>query len=597
MKKTKRKASRRHKAKPNVGAAIVKVEPPASLAPPPRQGFSIAPKVKQTVQDTEQIRRFISTCLNVDYRRKAPKIKQAIQDIYAAGGGHGDLSKEQERKIYKLENDLEALEIDWGTIPGSKPFLKQPGAEKFMLWLNVRPIYHKQVTEIGDGHLEMVCYVTYKVKGGEEEVFEGPEASCTTMETNFRYIWAESQHTPTQDEVDRGYQTKMGKWMWIKKWKSGKSLGTVKTWFIKIDNPNIWNERNKVRQQGQKRAVVKGVRNMGAISEIFQAGPDEWDIPPEDDEPQEDSRDVDMDYTEGGRQVFVNGKSPSGRVKSAELQREEDLTSKHEIAVSKTRGTWCERHKGDYSKCPADEHSDAENEAMWVAEQDARSAAKKGAAPAQTKTEQPKYKGGVFELDWTEDENNPILRALGFGVADLALVIEEIQRKCFIEWGRDDWWHIDPYYVASLRELLVRFGLRLDEIKPAKPAPPKPAPPAPAKAAAPQTKQEKPKIPEPVLECGIIDRVNYQTVNKRLMAYITIAMSGKRKATYSSWDKDINDEINKGQTREIEFYSVQKGQYLNLVGLKRIGKQEYHDGKIPVVQQKDRQPGGKTLWG
>ena len=54
----------------------------------------------------------------------------------------------------------EKFEIDWGTIPGvDKPFLKQPGAEKFCFWLNIRPKYFKTEIDLGAGHLEMVCHV------------------------------------------------------------------------------------------------------------------------------------------------------------------------------------------------------------------------------------------------------------------------------------------------------------------------------------------------------------------------------------------------------------------------------------------------------
>ena len=42
---------------------------------------------------------------------------------------------------------------------------------------------------------------------------------------------------------------------------------------------------------------------------------------------------------------------------------------------------------------------------------------------------------------------------------------------------------------------------------------------------------------------------------------------------------------------------VSKGTtYVNLVGLKRVGSQEYMDMKIPVIDNKDRTAGGKTLF-
>ncbi len=53
----------------------------------------------------------------------------------------------------------------------------------------------------------------------------------------------------------------------------------------RVENPNIYDERNKVRQMGEKRAFVKSIKRMGALSQVFQEDPNEWpetlDVRPE----------------------------------------------------------------------------------------------------------------------------------------------------------------------------------------------------------------------------------------------------------------------------------------------------------------------------
>jgi len=82
MAKKKKKIRRSPRKKPieaNTTTAIVKVEPPSNITVRPQ--FSIAPRIKQMVEDTERIRRFVSQCLNTDYQHKAPEIKKQIAEM------------------------------------------------------------------------------------------------------------------------------------------------------------------------------------------------------------------------------------------------------------------------------------------------------------------------------------------------------------------------------------------------------------------------------------------------------------------------------------------------------------------------------------
>src|SRR6202162_2479610 len=135
------KKRRRSKKKPET--AIVLAKP----TPAPIQVASAIPKIEETIENLERVRRFVSKALNTDLQRELAKLAKKTL-------------KPEERT--KEEISLrDRLEIDSGTIPGvDKPFLKQPSAEEFMFWLNLRPRYTKREVESPGGHLEMICSVT-----------------------------------------------------------------------------------------------------------------------------------------------------------------------------------------------------------------------------------------------------------------------------------------------------------------------------------------------------------------------------------------------------------------------------------------------------
>lgn len=257
---------------------------------------SAVPSVQSTIQNLEQIRRFVTNCFNVDLKARIATLPKKPD---------GSLVKDLDQKERKR------LEVDWGTIPGvDKPFLMQPGAEKFLLWLNLRPKFYTKEHELPDGHMEVVCHVVLHSKKTGEEVFEGPDCSCSTMESNYRFRWADADAKPSDAIVAKMKQAGTGRNYKKAVWVKGHHTGDEWVWQERIENPNIYDERNKVRQISQKRGLVKGVKNMGAMSELFNADPDEWNIP---DEPTEDPRN-EMDYTESGRRIVgQDGRTPSGK--------------------------------------------------------------------------------------------------------------------------------------------------------------------------------------------------------------------------------------------------------------------------------------------
>jgi hypothetical protein len=223
-----------------------------------------ARSIAETMVDFETVRRFISKGLNQSLQRaEATAKKKNLQ-----------LSEQQRKK----------LEIDYGTIPGvNKPFLLQPGAEKIARWLKVRPVYDTADTELGNGHLEVVSRCRLLDRATHEEVFQGPRCSCSSMEPNFRYRWVQADPQPSKDWIfSEGKVRKAeGTGKSVKEWKNGKPTGNW-LWMDRVENKDIHGERNKIRQMGEKRAIVKAIRNYGALSEIFTEDPSEWAFPDED---------------------------------------------------------------------------------------------------------------------------------------------------------------------------------------------------------------------------------------------------------------------------------------------------------------------------
>lgn len=251
----------------------------------------------------------------VDYLRKealaAPSIQQTVQ-------------KHKEIRFF-IKKQLKSG-IDYDNIPGTNgKTLLQPGAEKIALWLKVRPYFETVETPMEGGHIEVVVRthmlptLVYDLimqvieKGGgniESSVqaiiraseLSNATASCSTMETNFRYRWADMRdenEVPVQPDKMKAARLKainMGRHIPAKMHfgkivplthadKKAKMAVEYWIWQERVENPNIYDERNKVRQMGEKRSFVKSIKRMGALSEVFQEDPNEWpetlDVKPE----------------------------------------------------------------------------------------------------------------------------------------------------------------------------------------------------------------------------------------------------------------------------------------------------------------------------
>lgn len=627
--KTLRKHRKQHKRmaakiakQPTQTTAIVTVEKPDMLATSPsvRSMVSMVRKVQETVTDLERVRRFVSTCLNVDmqkWERKHP---------YPEAGTN--------EQIEEWDEERRALQVDWGTIPGvDKPFLMQPGAEKFMFWLELRPHYVNREVELGEHHLEIISHVIFYHKRTKEEVFEGPDCSCTTLEDNFRYMWAERKDpctcqnkwecTKAEGLCDGGRykqrqkDVKMGKSMKVNRYRGGKFIGKEWAWFERIEIPNISGKRNNVRQIGQKRALVKGVRGMGAISEIFTQPPDEWDIPEE----REDTPETEMDYTEGGRRIYVDGKSPSGKHIDPKTQGYErpvrrQTLSEQQIAALKAEGAWCEKHQCDIALCPSEDHSREENEAACKIIEKRKSSANagtKGAAasrqpqvstapPVNSSPEPaggaPTYLGTIF-VDFSLDAGTPVVRG------DLSNLTENLEKHCGAVW-HDGWWRIPTKHVETVAAMAKQLNYKFEIIQKSSAASaedsrstPRGGPPPPPAA----TKKRGPRKGTPGEHTiqGVIEKaIPHEGASPRVDFLVKTDKGTFWMGCYSkTWFGILGKEKYPCPVTLVVKTTINETRgktYRNILRVIKIRDVEYDENAKRVIQQRTREAGGPTLF-
>jgi len=201
---------------------------------------------------------------------------------------------------------------------------------------------------------------------------------------------------------------------------------------------------------------------------------------------------------------------------------------------------------------------------------------------------------GLVEIDCTVEW--PIVRG------DIQNITERLSMAygTAFEWGQDSWWHIDPKYVSELVDLLSSTGFKVDvKIK----TPPKSSAgqksamtSPPSEAAGSGAGSGRDQSAAPTVISGTVERV----VPDVKYAVITLATKDGKKPSWKCFDKDISEILRKnlGKLAEVILQTrISKDvTYTNLIGLKNVAGQEYEDLKVPVVQQKNREAGGRTLF-
>lgn len=244
-----------------------------------------------------------------------------------------------------------------------------------------------------------------------------------------------------------------------------------------------------------------------------------------------------QDLTPGGREISIDGVAPSGKILDS-------------------RATQAAPLDGNAAHGHAPGSTGAKN----------AEAALKRVEEADAKLAEKKYRGTV-EVD-LGIPSDPIVRG------DIGNLLELIQKHCKAEW-RDSWWHIAPKDVSTIHAMCEQTGYRCVEILP---------------------KEQKPHKSTP-LPPGVS---SVRGTIERCTAGMTQANNPLRNvkingAWHVCYVNPIFEHLDKGVGQAAELLIEPKRK--NIVGLRRIGAKEFDsDGRTPVIQRKDQQAGGKTLF-
>jgi hypothetical protein len=279
------------------------------------------------------------------------------------------------------------------------------------------------------------------------------------------------------------------------------------------------------------------------------------------------------DYTEGGRQIVY---PPAAGT---------PVAGTHEAAVA-AGAAKLEELKGK------------------IAEQKKAAPATAKPVPAAKKTEPVKQlpkNAPVIEIEWTK-QGDAIVRG------DIAEVIEDLKENFTMVW-LESWWHVIGEDVKPLAEMCVQKGYRIQELLPQKASGPsamsRPEETSPGRPGSKETSGSP--AGEPVVTLGLIEQTAEKMTRgsaggegkkpRPSVPYVSVLIKADKKSQwYSVFKKDFFEPILKGKGKEIEFTWEKRGEFYNLVNLKRVGNVEFEDG-LPVVQAKDREAGNRTLFG
>ncbi len=169
------------------------------------------------------------------------------------------------------------IDGDYGIIPGTgkKPVLLKPGAEKLCTLFRLAPSYRVVITDLGDGHREVLstCTLTHIPT---QCVWGSAEASCSTMESKYR--WRNGERlcpTCAKPAIIKGRAEFGGGWIcFAKKGGCGAKFSdgdkAIEGQVVgRVKNPDIADSYNTVLKISNKRALVAAVVVTTGVSGIF----------------------------------------------------------------------------------------------------------------------------------------------------------------------------------------------------------------------------------------------------------------------------------------------------------------------------------------
>src|SRR5258706_3013044 len=204
--------------------------------------------------------------------------------------------------------------------------------------------------------------------------------------------------------------------------------------------------------------------------------------------------------------------------------------------------------------------------------------------PPAKQAEPWKYNGSI-ELDYSDDHTMPYVRG------DIAELAGHFPKDLTLR-RRNDFWCCFAEDVPRIKLVANAQNFRVNEVFPTPSAKSKEAKTKPT-SATPGQESVGPRLAK-----GIIERViSGMTGKNNPLRNVTMLLADKRKPSFSCFDKALFEWLDKGNGKPAELYVQTRGKYTNIVGLKLCAGKEFDsDGKTPVIQRKDQQP-GKTLFG
>lgn len=248
--------------------------------------------------------------------------------------------------------------LDYGVIPGTeKPTLYQPGAQKIAMYYNCYGVSRENRAELPGGHLEVVASVDLVSRTTGNVVASGV-GSCTTMES--RYRWRNAQRTCPRcghASIIKGKEEFGGGWVCFKKsggcgakYRDDEPAITDQP-MGRVENPDIYDQRNTVLKMAVKRAYVAAAIALGCAAELFTQDledlpPLAWrqdiDVTPE---PESPSRSADPPRTAPRRRADPEPATRAAPPRDAGSNNSSDYTARELYRRAAVK--WIELERGD----------------------------------------------------------------------------------------------------------------------------------------------------------------------------------------------------------------------------------------------------------
>jgi len=167
---------------------------------------------------------------------------------------------EQAKKIQQAMEAVMKEGEHYGTIGGiQRPTLLKPGAEKLCLLFRLDPEYEVlQSTETDRLVSYTVRAVIYHSPTGTR--LASGMGQANSHEAKYRYRFLNSEEKPARKDADELKAKGLGRW---------RKQGNEWVWQTRVDNDNPMDQANTLLKMACKRALIAGILNATAASDIF----------------------------------------------------------------------------------------------------------------------------------------------------------------------------------------------------------------------------------------------------------------------------------------------------------------------------------------